>query len=140
MPSLSESPASVPPPVPVETHPKRTGGISPSEQRALPDPTRLAPEDAYFGPTLTRTHTAPAYSDSLRTLSGNVAAPAAVAALRPPPAVPSSDPNERHARKVRTSGRRRKRNGAWKKLLWVKQSCLYPWNMPVFHNSMRFAY
>lgn len=119
MPSLPASPFSVPPPVPVETHPNRAGGSK--QQRALPDPNRLAPEDAYYGSPPTRSRTAPnEYDESLEPLSGNVPTPAAVAALRPPHAVPSAD---KDARKVRGAGRRRKRKGAWKKLLWVKQSC-----------------
>ncbi|BAE63425.1 unnamed protein product [Aspergillus oryzae RIB40] len=40
--------------------------------------------------------------------------------LRPPHAVP--------ARKLRGTSRRRRRKGAWKKLLWVKQSCMDPDN------------
>lgn len=127
MPPLTTSPYSVPPPVPVETHPNRAGGSKSLQQRALPDPSRLAPEDAYLGPSLTRSRTVPdSYDDSLRSLSGNVPTPAAVAAFRTPPAVPSADPNQKDARKVRGAGRRRKRKGAWKKLLWVKQSCMSP--------------
>lgn len=122
MPSLPASPSSVPPPVPVETHPNRACGSK--QQRALPDPNRLAPEDAYYGSSPTRSRTAPDdYDESLEPLSGDVPTPAAVAALRPLPAVPSADPNHKDARKVRGAGRRRKRKGAWKKLLWVKQSC-----------------
>ncbi|KAB8236963.1 hypothetical protein ETB97_004344 [Aspergillus alliaceus] len=120
MPSLSESPPPVPPPVPVETHPYRAVGIKPPGQhRTLPDPTRLAPEDAYYSPALVRTRTAPAsYDETLRGLNGSAGTAASVAALRPPHAV--------HGRKLRGTSRRRRRKGAWKKLLWVKQS--YPDN------------
>ncbi|KNG80138.1 phosphatidylinositol:UDP-GlcNAc transferase PIG-C [Aspergillus nomiae NRRL 13137] len=120
MPPLSDSPPPVPPPVPVETHPNRAVGIKPSgQQRTLPDPTRLAPEDAYYSPALVRTRTAPAtYDESIRGLNGSAGTAASVAALRPPHAVP--------ARKLRGTSRRRRRKGAWKKLLWVKQS--YPDN------------
>ncbi|KAE8355108.1 phosphatidylinositol N-acetylglucosaminyltransferase-domain-containing protein [Aspergillus coremiiformis] len=120
MPSLSDSPPSVPPPVPVETHPNRAVGIKPPrQQRTLPDPTRLAPEDAYYSPTLVRTRTGPAsYDETIRGLNGSTGTAASVAALRPPHAVP--------VRKLRGTSRRRRRKGAWKKLLWVKQS--YPDN------------
>ncbi|KAL4897531.1 phosphatidylinositol N-acetylglucosaminyltransferase-domain-containing protein [Aspergillus ambiguus] len=120
MPSLPESPPPVPPPVPVETHPNRAVGFKPppGEQRALPDPTRLAPEDAYYSHAVSRTRSSPAtYDESVQTLNGNTGTAASVAALHPHP-VP--------ARKVRGTSRRRRRKGAWKKLLWVKQS--YPDN------------
>ncbi|KAF9889860.1 hypothetical protein FE257_006950 [Aspergillus nanangensis] len=123
MPSLPDSPPPVPPPVPVETHPNRSIGFRPppGQQRALPDPTRLAPEDAYYSPAVTRARTGPtSYDGSLRPISSNTgtASAASVAAFRPPPAVP--------ARKIRAASRRRKRKGAWKKLLWIRQS--YPDN------------
>ncbi|PWY68159.1 phosphatidylinositol:UDP-GlcNAc transferase PIG-C [Aspergillus eucalypticola CBS 122712] len=123
MPSLPDSPPPVPPPVPVETHPNRTVGVKPTAaQRALPDPNRLAPEDAYYTSSLPRARpTQTGYDDSLRVLNGNSGTAASVAALRPPPAVPGVG-----SRKVRGTSRRRRRKGAWKKLLWVKQS--YPDN------------
>ena len=136
MPSLSDSPPPVPPPVPVETHPYRTvGHQSPAQQRALPDPTRLAPEDAYYTQSLTRTRSAADgtgtstgdYDDSVGVLNG---AAASVAALRPLPA-----PGRKDARKVRGTSRRR-RKGAWKKLLWVKQSCR--WLHSLIHFTERF--
>lgn len=121
MPSLPDSPPSFPPPIPVEPHPYRASGSdSPGEHhRELPDPNRLAPEDAYFAPSLLKARAARAtYDDSLRTLKGNGSA----SSLRRRPAVPNAD--EKEARKVRgTSQHRRRRKGAWKKLLWVKQSC-----------------
>ncbi|PYH68852.1 phosphatidylinositol N-acetylglucosaminyltransferase [Aspergillus vadensis CBS 113365] len=123
MPSLPDSPPPVPPPVPVETHPNRTVGVKPTAaQRALPDPNRLAPEDAYYTSSVPRARpTQTGYDDSLRVLNGNSGTAASVAALRPPPAVPGVG-----SRKVRGTSRRRRRKGAWKKLLWVKQS--YPDN------------
>ncbi|PWY92866.1 phosphatidylinositol:UDP-GlcNAc transferase PIG-C [Aspergillus heteromorphus CBS 117.55] len=110
---LPDSPPPLPPPVPVETHPYRTVGIKSSADP--PDPTRLAPEDAYYSALPRARPTSASYDDSLRVLSSN-----SVAALRPPPAVPGV------GRKLRGSSRRRRRKGAWKKLLWVKQS--YPDN------------
>lgn len=120
MPSLLGSPPSVSPPFPVETethHPESPG--EQQQQRPFPDPNRLAPEDAYYAPSLkARAATATAnYDGSLRTLKGNQGT-TAVAALR----LPNADTG---GLKVRgTSRRRRQRKGAWKKLLWVKQSCM----------------
>ncbi|KAL4906811.1 hypothetical protein BDW74DRAFT_166946 [Aspergillus multicolor] len=127
MPLPDSPPPPVPPPVPVETHPNRTGGPKPpsGEHRALPDPTRLAPEDAYYSPSLLRSRPGSSnYEDPIRPLDGTAATAASVAALRPPPAVPGAVARKDN-RKLRT-GARKKRKGAWKKLLWVKQS--YPDN------------
>ncbi|EAW09308.1 phosphatidylinositol N-acetylglucosaminyltransferase [Aspergillus clavatus NRRL 1] len=120
MPPPPDSPPPIPPPVPVETHPNRTSSLKPpSHLRTLPDPTRLAPEDAYLSSAHLRGRAATAsYDDSLRALSSNAAG------LRPPPAF--SDADRKEARKRRGASRRRRRKGAWKKLLWVKQS--YPDN------------
>ncbi|PYH47811.1 phosphatidylinositol N-acetylglucosaminyltransferase [Aspergillus saccharolyticus JOP 1030-1] len=124
MPSLSDSPSSVPPPVPVETHPNRSVGLK--EQRALPDPTRLAPEDAYYTSSLPRARPTSAHlDDSLRVLNPNAISASSVAALRSPPAVLGAG-GRKEVRKLRGTSRRRRRKGAWKKLLWVKQS--YPDN------------
>ncbi|KAJ5114796.1 Phosphatidylinositol N-acetylglucosaminyltransferase [Penicillium alfredii] len=121
---------SIPPPIPVDTHPNRVpGSQSPDrEEQGQPDPNRLAPEDAYFAPSLSRAQSAPAnYDDSLRSLNGNGTAPVGnVAGLRPPRGVLGVDPNRKDVRKLRGPGGRRRRKGAWKKLLWVKQS--YPDN------------
>ncbi|KAJ5780423.1 hypothetical protein N7457_005583 [Penicillium paradoxum] len=109
-PSLDPSP----PPIPVDTHPNRApGSKSPELERSLPDPNRLAPEDAYFAPSLSRVRSAPTnYEESLRALNGESGAHlGSAAALR---------------KRVGGAGRRRRRKGAWKKLLWVKQS--YPDN------------
>ncbi|KGO77369.1 Phosphatidylinositol N-acetylglucosaminyltransferase [Penicillium italicum] len=102
------------PPIPVNTHPNRApGSKSPELERPLPDPNRLAPEDAYFAPSLSRVRSAPInYGENLRSLNGESSAHlGSAAALR---------------KKLGGAGRRRKRKGAWKKLLWVKQS--YPDN------------
>lgn len=106
----------------------------------LPDPTRLAPEDAYYAaahshaphprlrpplPGHAHTHThVTNHAASLR-VPGSPASVAAVAALRPPPAVPGTDAGKLGVKEHwggRTR-RRRKRKRVWKKLLWVKQSC-----------------
>ena len=100
------------PPIPVNTHPNRDlGPKSPELERSLPDPNRLAPEDAYFAPSLSRARSGPTnYEQSLRSLNGESSAHlGSAAALR---------------KKLGGAGRRRKRKGAWKKLLWVKQSCM----------------
>jgi len=102
-----------PPPIPVDTHPNRVpGSKSPELERPLPDPNRLAPEDAYFSPALSRARSAPTnYDESLRSLNGDSASHiGSAAALR---------------KKLGGAPRRRKRKGAWKKLLWVKQSCMF---------------
>ncbi|KKZ60437.1 hypothetical protein EMCG_00723 [[Emmonsia] crescens] len=118
---LAHSPAAIPPPVPVETHPNRAGLKPPPPRRVLTDPNRLAPEDAYyahspprFRPLVTNNHAA------------NLRLPAAVAALRPPPAVPGAEPRRAKEARKRVGSSRRRQKGAWKKLLWVKQS--YPDN------------
>lgn len=101
-----------PPPIPVDTHPNRApGSKSPELEHSLPDPDRLAPEDAYYAPSLSRVRSASAnYEENLRALNGDsVAHIGSAAALR---------------KRVSGAGRRRRRKGAWKKLLWVKQSCM----------------
>jgi phosphatidylinositol N-acetylglucosaminyltransferase subunit C len=134
-PPPSPPPAPIPPPVPVETHPNRAGLKPPPPYRSPPDPNRLAPEDAYFAhsPPRFRPHFAANINNhnhaaTLRLLNGNVPTPAAVAALRKPPAVPVPGPEQvkaaEEARRDRgTSRRRKQKKGVWKKLLWVKQSC-----------------
>ncbi|KAJ6031371.1 hypothetical protein N7540_002103 [Penicillium herquei] len=112
-PLSSHSP--IPPPIPVDTHPNRT---QPPELDRIPDPNRLAPEDAYFAPSLARARSAPVnYDESLRSLSSD-------GTLRPPRGV--LDSGRKEPRKLGSTGGRRRRKGAWKKLLWVKQS--YPDN------------
>ncbi|KAK2742949.1 hypothetical protein FQN57_005079 [Myotisia sp. PD_48] len=111
-----------PPPVPVETHPNR-GGLKPRTLLPSPDPSRLSPEDAFSPPRLRAGNIPSSASNTYHSLllSRVVATPPAVAALRPPPAVPGLEPKN-----VRDRSRRRKKKGQWKKLLWVKQS--YPDN------------
>ncbi|KAF3482269.1 phosphatidylinositol N-acetylglucosaminyltransferase subunit C [Arthroderma uncinatum] len=123
--------APIPPPVPVETHPNRAGLKARPVRVLSPDPSRLAPEDAYFtSPPRLRPGNVSGgrrdggnnTNDTARLLNRSVATPAAVAALRIPPAVPGLE--SKPARDRNRS--RRKRKGQWKKLLWVKQS--YPDN------------
>ncbi|KAI2388870.1 glycosylphosphatidylinositol anchor biosynthesis [Ophidiomyces ophidiicola] len=118
----------VPPPVPVDTHPNRAGLRPRQPLRPALDPSRLAPEDAYFAHTLPRLRpltTAGNHAANPDLLNRVVTTPAAVAALRPPPAVPRiQSKSGAGARSDRGRSRRRKRQ--WKKLLWVKQS--YPDN------------
>lgn len=119
-PSSSLSP--IPPPIPVETHPNRAPGSRPPEHDRIPDPDRLAPEDAYFATSLSRARSAPAnYEESLRSLNGDGAG---VATLRPPRGTLGADLTRKDVRKLGAAGPRRRRKGAWKKLLWVKQSCM----------------
>lgn len=108
---------------PIDTHPNRDGSKSPEHERHLPDPDRLAPEDAYFAPALSRVRSAPAnYEESLRSMNGeNTSHIGSAAALR---------------KKLGGAPRRRKRKGAWKKLLWVKQSCMFTYNWPTLNYTM----
>ncbi|KAL1957357.1 hypothetical protein VTO42DRAFT_6037 [Malbranchea cinnamomea] len=143
-PHSSSASSPIPPPIPVETHPNRVVGFKPhplhhqhphqhqhQHQRLAPDRGRLAPEDAYYAHSLIRPrpppHHATNHAASLR-VRGALTGPsaAAVAALRPPPAVPGPE-SKPSLKEQWASGRRRKRRKKqWKKLLWVKQS--YPDN------------
>ncbi|PGH06956.1 phosphatidylinositol glycan, class C [Blastomyces parvus] len=115
------SPAPIPPPVPVETHPNRAGLKPPPPRRVPTDPNRLAPEDAYYA------HSPPRFRPHVvNNHAANLRLPAAVAALRPPPAVPGAEPRRVKDGRRRLGSSRRRSKGAWKKLLWVKQS--YPDN------------
>lgn len=113
-----------PPPVPVETHPYRTSFSSALSPSRLPDPTRLAPEDAYFAP-MVRSRTDAPYdeSHSLAVLNGGAASAFGGGAAR------------KDLRKVGggPGGRRKRRKGAWKKLLWVRQSCMFCFFFFFFH-------
>jgi phosphatidylinositol N-acetylglucosaminyltransferase subunit C len=111
------TPSPVPPPVPVETHPNRAlkGPL-----RAISDPSRLAPEDAFktFSPPRLR---------PLTEIAGSAAASAAAAALRPavaslraPPAIPPVAARLAEERR-RNASRKRRQPHVWKKLLWIKQ-------------------
>jgi len=109
----------LPPPIPVDTHPYRAPGSNAPEQGRVPDPNRLAPEDAYFATSLSRIRSAPVnYDENLRSLNGD----GTVSTLRPR-GVLGTDPSRKDVRKLGAGGRRR-RKGAWKKLLWVKQTCM----------------
>jgi len=118
---VSPAPSPVPPPVPVETHPNR-GAFKPP-QRALTDPSRLAPEDAYksFSPPRLRP------LSEIHGVNGSAAASAAAAALRPavaslraPPAIPPVAARLEQERR-RNASRKRRKPHVWKKLLWIKQ-------------------
>jgi phosphatidylinositol glycan class C protein len=144
-PATAAAAARIPPPVPVETHPNRAGGLKPRppqdqhhhhqqsrHDRPVPDPGRLAPEHAYYAQSPPRLRQVNALHPAGTNHAASLRVPsaAAVAALRPPPAVPGleSKPGKENwasSRAGSTSGggRRRRRKRQWKKLLWVKQSC-----------------
>ena len=118
------TPSPVPPPVPVATHPNRGAFKPPTPHRPLPEPSRLAPLDAYYAQSPPRLRP---LTDKPVALSGSAAASAAaaalrpaVASLRPPPAIPTSAFQEKKRRGV---SRRKRGPPVWKKLLWVKQAC-----------------
>lgn len=139
--------APIPPPVPVETHPNRAGLKARPVRHLSPDPSRLAPEDAYFtSPPRLRPGNVAAgarrdggntTNETARLLNRSVATPAAVAALRVPPAVPGSESNPVKDRR-RDRGRR-KRKGQWKKLLWVKQSCMTLEHLQSNHQGNKYT-
>ncbi|KAJ5162217.1 hypothetical protein N7492_007609 [Penicillium capsulatum] len=123
MPSPPSTLSSIPSPIPVDGYPYRAPGSKSPEER-IPDPDRLAPEDAYFTPSIARARHGPGnYNEGLSSLSSNGTA---VATLQPPRGVLGAPPNRKDMRKLGGAGGRRRRKGAWKKLLWVKQS--YPDN------------
>lgn len=106
-------------PLLVDSHPSRD---QPPEVDRIPDPNRLAPEDAYFATPLSRARSAPlAYDDALHSLGNGGAT---VGSLRPPRGVLGNN-GGKDARKLGSTSGRRRRKGAWKKLLWVKQSCKF---------------
>ena len=115
-------PSSVPPPVPVETHPNR-GQFKPPLHRQAQDPTRLAPEDAYktFSPPRLRPLTEITGLKSAAATAAAAALRPAVASLRAPPAIPPVAARLEQERKRRSASRRRKQPHQWKKLLWIKQ-------------------
>lgn len=110
----------IPTPIPVDAYSYRVSASKSPEER-IPDPDRLAPEDAYFATSLTRARTAPvSYVDNLSSLSSDGTA---VTTLQHPRGPLAADPGRKDMRKLGGAGSRRRRKGAWKKLLWVKQSC-----------------
>ena len=124
-----------PSPTLVSTKPDRIPETQSPEQDRIPDPDRLAPEDAHFAPALARVRSAPIHYDgNLRSLSSDGAA---VGTLRPPRGVLGGDSSRKDVRKMGGAGVRRRRKGAWKKLLWVKQSCTWlEWSMlPPFNDT-----
>ena len=119
----SPTPSPIPPPVPVATHPNRGAFKLPT---TATDPSRLAPEDAYYSPPRLRplTENKPV---SILSPNGSAAASAAaaalrpaVASLRPPPAIPIAARIELDRKKARSISRKRRGPTQWKKLLWVK--------------------
>lgn len=125
-PQPQSPPHPIPPPVPVETHPNRAGGLKPPlPQRVPPDPTRLAPEHAYYAAHLQQRpwHDSSAHARPIDGAVSISSSSAAVAALRPPPAVPGYESGKIDPRKPKHR-RRKKRKGAWKKLMWIQQSCM----------------
>lgn len=120
------TPSPVPPPVPVATHPIR-GAFKTTPHRPIPEPNRLAPQDAFYAQSPPRlrplTEIKPVALNA--SAAANAAAAAlrpAVASLRPPPAIPTIAQQEKKKRSLR----RRRGPPVWKKLLWVKQA--YPDN------------
>ena len=117
----SPTPSPIPPPVPVATHPNR-GAFKPPGN----DPSRLAPNDAYYSPPRLRPLTENKPVGILNS-NGSAAASAAaaalrpaVASLRPPPAIPIAARIELDRKKARSISRKRRAPTQWKKLLWVK--------------------
>lgn len=83
----------------------------PLEHRPFTDPNRLAPEDAFFA------HSPPRRREEPH--------------RRPTPTTSAADHHtfrgpsgRRHIDKERGRSGSRRRKGEWKKLLWVKQSCM----------------
>ncbi|KIV79160.1 hypothetical protein PV11_06738 [Exophiala sideris] len=113
----SPAPSPIPPPVPVETHPNRG---KPQANRFTPDPSRLAPEDAYRTFSPPRLRPVPEISGSAAASAAAAALRPAVASLRAPPAIPPVAARLAEERR-RAASRRRKQPHVWKKLLWIKQ-------------------
>lgn len=116
-PTPSQTPSPIPPPVPVETHPNRG---KPQANRVTPDPSRLAPEDAYKSLSPPRLRPVPEISGSAAANAAAAALRPAVASLRAPPAIPPVAARLAEERR-RAASKRRKQPHIWKKLLWIKQ-------------------
>ena len=78
------------------------------------DPSRLAPEDAFFAHSPPHRH---------REISQDGASDTAVVDERPGISRPGVSARRRREKERGRSGSRR-RKGTWKKLLWVKQNCM----------------
>ncbi|KIX06213.1 uncharacterized protein Z518_04188 [Rhinocladiella mackenziei CBS 650.93] len=116
-PTPSPAPSLIPPPVPVETHPNRG---KPQANRLLPDPSRLAPEDAYKAFSPPRLRPVPEINGSAAASAAAAALRPAVASLRAPPAIPPVAARLAEEKR-RAASRRCKQPRVWKKLLWIKQ-------------------
>src|ERR1700761_2400981 len=117
-PTFSPAPSPIPPPVPVETHPNRG---KPLVNRVVPDPSRLAPEDAYKASFPPRLRPVPEISGSAAANAAAAALRPAVASLRAPPAIPPVAALLAEERRRAAANKRRKQPHIWKKLLWIKQ-------------------
>lgn len=131
-------PSSVPPPIPVETHPNRGALKRPEVGLHASESTFLAPEHAYksYSPPRLRPLAdleSRGVASLNGTLHGSQAASAAaaaaaaalrpaVASLRPPPAIPTSARHQQDKKK-RSASRKSRPPGGWKKLLWIRQPC-----------------
>lgn len=147
--SLPTPHPSSPPPVPTSTKP-RTSTLTSVQRPAVPpipqpqlstqpfqpsllhrpfsDPSRLAPEDAYYipqSPPQIRTDNHPNKVAAAKA-NGVAIAPLPIG---PPPVIPGLKPTfslssqRRRREKERGRSGSRRSKGVWKKLLWVKQSC-----------------
>lgn len=141
--SKSSSPPltpSLPPPVPVDTHPNRSTGprnADPGQVAAkrndIPSLNGYKAQPNRTGPTRSPSvgsewaDTSTQRSGKQRTTKDAAAAAAsalrpAVASLRHPPAVPIVGRLERE-RKRRSASQKRRPATGWKKLLWIQQPC-----------------
>ena len=96
------------------------------EHRPFSDPTRLAPEDAFF-----------AHSPPRRRLGSNLNGGVDFVAVEGLPGssrLGASARRRREKERGRSGSRRRK--GTWKKLLWVKQNCTYYYPIQVLRYSI----
>lgn len=99
--------------------PESNANVHPSLQaRTFSDPNHLAPEDAFYAHSPPRTRRAPITGSSSLANGSDAAGPSArtVTATR----------SRRTREKERGRSASRRRKGVWKKLLWVKQSCMAP--------------
>ena len=85
--------------------------LPPLDHRPFSDPSRLAPEDAFFA------HSPPRWQQE-RTVNGKTDAHT----LKADVARAGIGTRRRHDKDRGRSGSRR-RKGVWKKILWIKQSC-----------------
>ena len=129
-------PTPIPPPVPVETHPNRAGGLKPPLQPRVPSRSHpnmpILLHDSGRSLKIMRFIFDPLTLRCCRRYA---------CCRRGPETTTSCSwdrAQETYPRKVRGSARRKARKGACKKLLWVKQSCKYR-NTPRKFHSRTFA-